>query len=309
MTRNSAGSSKGPEEEWSTLPKRDEKALAGLSDAGLPQGLDWIVPDGITSYSEMGSPTAQVHPYQFTTSMAALAEEKGAKIILGTVTAIDNTENRVKGVTYEDKASGKIRTLHATDVIIAAGPWSSRIFPGTPITAIRAHSVTIKADVSPYAIFTEISLPPSFGQAAATGSKAKRKRSKTVNPEMYARPNGEVYVCGEGDTRRALPKSADLVQVDDSRCADLVAYVAHISDALRDGEVLTRQACYLPSVGDGEGPLVGPTGVEGLLMATGHTCWGIQNSAATGKLISEYLWEGKAKSAAVDSLDPRKWFS
>lgn len=40
-------------------------------------------------------------------------------------------------------------------------------------------------------------------------------------------------------------------------------------------------------------------------MATGHTCWGIQNSAATGKLVSEMLFEGKARSADVRGLDPR----
>jgi glycine/D-amino acid oxidase-like deaminating enzyme len=309
VVNSPAGGSKSSKEDWSKLPKRDGKALASSKAADIPQDLDWIVPEGTTAYSEMGNPntTAQVHPYQFTTSMASLAEEKGVKIILGAVMAIDYTRNHVKSVTYEEKGSGKIHTLPATDVIIAAGPWSSHIFPEAPIDAIRAHSVTIKADVSPYAVFTEINLPPNFGRPAGANNKPKRKRSKTVSPEIYARPNGEVYACGEGDMQLPLPKTSDQVQVDDARCADLVAYVSHISDTLRDGEVLTRQACYLPSVSDGGGPLIGFTGIKGLLMATGHTCWGIQNSAATGKLVSEFLWEGKAKSASVESLDPRKW--
>lgn len=42
-------------------------------------------------------------------------------------------------------------------------------------------------------------------------------------------------------------------------------------------------------------------------MATGHTCWGIQNSCATGKLISEFVYEGSAKSARIDALDPRRF--
>jgi glycine/D-amino acid oxidase-like deaminating enzyme len=41
-------------------------------------------------------------------------------------------------------------------------------------------------------------------------------------------------------------------------------------------------------------------------MAAGHTCWGIQNSCGTGKLISEFLFDGEAKSAKIDSLDPRR---
>lgn len=51
--------------------------------------------------------------------------------------------------------------------------------------------------------------------------------------------------------------------------------------------------------------MIGETGIKGLLMATGHTCWGIQNSCATGKVMSEFVFEGRAKSANVGSLDPR----
>ena len=42
-------------------------------------------------------------------------------------------------------------------------------------------------------------------------------------------------------------------------------------------------------------------------MATGHTCWGIQNSCATGKVMSEFVFEGKARSAGVKACDPRLW--
>jgi glycine/D-amino acid oxidase-like deaminating enzyme len=104
-----------------------------------------------------------------------------------------------------------------------------------------------------------------------------------------------------------LPKTADLVQCDESRCQDVVDYVGSISKEMRDGEVLRRQACYLPSVAGGGGPVIGKTGVKGLVVATGHTCWGIQNSAATGKLVSEFVFEGEAKSAKIESLDPARF--
>ena len=86
----------------------------------------------------------------------------------------------------------------------------------------------------------------------------------------------------------------------------MIDYIGSISTTLRTGNVRTRQACYLPVVSGGGGPLIGETGIKGLLMATGHTCWGIQNSCATGKLISEFVFDGKAKSANIGSLDPRK---
>ena len=53
------------------------------------------------------------------------------------------------------------------------------------------------------------------------------------------------------------------------------------------------------------GPLVGHVGVKGLYMAAGHTCWGIQNAPGTGKVMSEFVFDGDAKSAKVKNLDPR----
>ena len=104
-----------------------------------------------------------------------------------------------------------------------------------------------------------------------------------------------------------LPKSTDEVETDMGRCQDIIDHVSSISDELRDGIVTAKQACYLPTVdGEAQGPLIGPTRVHGLLLAAGHSCWGIQNGPATGKLISEFIFDGKALSADIKSLDPRK---
>ena len=293
-----------------SLQKRDKTALAKLTAAGLPKELDWIAAESAKGYYEMGTPdnTAQVHPYQFTTSMAQLAEEKGVKVILGSVSSIEKSSGGVKSVTYEDKESTESHTIQATDVIISAGPWTKSVYPSAPISAMRAHSVTIKSKtpISAYALFTEISLPPDSGRTD-TFLKSKNQHMKQVTPEIYARPGNEAYACGEGDTMVPLPKASSEVQTDQARCQDIIDYVSSISDELRDGEVTARQACYLPNVQAASGgPLIGETGVKGLLIAAGHTCWGIQNGPGTGKLISEFVFDGKAKSAKIASLDPRK---
>ena len=292
-----------------SLKKRTKEAIGTLRAAGIPRDLDWFSADSVKDYSEMGDPdtTAQVHPYQFTTSMAKLAEEKGAKVIMGQVIDIGKSNNTVNSVTYKDKETSETETIPATDVIISAGPWTREVYPPAPISAMRAHSVTIRPSrpVSAYALFTDISLPLDFGR---TGEKVRSKgaRSKQVTPEIYARPNNEVYACGEGDTLVPLPKLSDDVVTDDARCQDIIDYVSSISDEMRDGEVTVRQACYLPNVdAASSGPLIGETGVKGLLLAAGHTCWGIQNGPGTGKLISEFVFDGKAKSAKIASLDPR----
>lgn len=308
LTKGSHRNGKTADGESLSLQKRDKAALNRLKTAGIPTDLDWVSPDTAVDYSSMGNPsnTAQVHPYQFTNAMAQLAEEKGVKIILGMVTNIDQSNGAVQAVSYKDKETSESHTIPATDVIISAGPWTRSVYPTAPITAMRAHSVTIKSKtpISPYALFTEITLPPDFGRTD-TFVKSKSARAKQVTPEIYARPGDEVYACGEGDTHVPLPKTTADVETDNSRCQDIIDYVSSISDQLRDGEVTARQACYLPNVQGASGPLIGHTVVKGLFMAAGHTCWGIQNGPGTGKLMSEFVFDGKAKSANVKSLDPR----
>ncbi|RMZ83587.1 hypothetical protein DV738_g1108, partial [Chaetothyriales sp. CBS 135597] len=264
------------------------------------------VEECVESYESMGglADTAQVHPYQFTTSMASLAEERGAKIILGKVSRIEDEDSPIKRVHYHPSSSSSSsspQVVEATDIIITAGPWSKHIWPSAPISNTRAHSVTIRPShpTSAHCLFTSLLLPKGF--------KPNNRSSQIVTPELYSRPNNEVYACGEGDHLAPLPASTADVVVDLDRCQDLVDYCSSISDELRDGQVLVRQACYLPLVSGGGGPMIGRTESPGVWIATGHTCWGIQNAPATGKLMSEFIFDGNAVSANIRDLDPKRW--
>ncbi|KAK7539839.1 FAD dependent oxidoreductase-like protein [Phyllosticta citribraziliensis] len=293
-----------------SLQKRTKEALGQLRAAGVPKDLDWVVPEGVRSYDAMGDPddTAQVHPYQFTTSMAKLAEEKGVRVVYGSVTDIKTSGDNVEAVSYAPKDGGETQTIPADKVVISAGPWTRNVFPKAPISATRAHSVVIKPTrpVSNYALFTSIELPSSNGSSKGGWRGAV---SETVAPEIYARPGQEVYACGDGDRLVPLPKTSDEVEVDEQRCQDVIDYVSTISDELQDGEIVAKQACYLPNVSRGSGgPIIGElSSIRGVVMAAGHTCWGIQNGPGTGKLVSEIVWDGKAKSANISSLSPAKW--
>ncbi|GMF78179.1 unnamed protein product [Aspergillus oryzae] len=288
-----------------SLQKRSAAALSKLKTARVPEDLDWLEPEGVRGYESMSDPgeTAQVHPYLFTTSIAKLAEEKGAKITLGSVTNIDYSGDSVKSVTYTSQENGESQTIPATDVVIAAGPWTRSVLPGAPISATRAHSVVIRPTrpVSGYTLFTNIEIPANF-------DPSKSSRPTVASPEIYARPDDTVYCCGEGDHTVPLPKTTVDVEVDQERCQDIINQVGSVSDELRDGQVCARQACYLPNVTAARGgPLIGHAGTKGLYLAAGHTCWGIQNAPGTGKLISEFVFDGAAKSAKIGSLDPRNY--
>ncbi|KAL6298483.1 FAD dependent oxidoreductase [Sparassis latifolia] len=268
---------------------------------GLPDDLLWVKAELTEAYSPMApaNATAQVHPYLFTTSMLELAKQRGVEYISGKATAInvDKSTGRVSGVTYTDSASAS-QTTTATHVVLAAGAWSPKILPALPIVGTRAHSITIRPQssvtISPYVLFTEIQFRPSA-----------RGRLQQVSPEIYARPDNEVYCCGPGDDS-AVPDTVDDVQVDQNACESIREHVASISNELREGTVDKRQACFLPVVGSGGGPIVGEaTGIaKGLIIATGHTCWGISNAPGTAKALTELIMEGKISCANLAKLQP-----
>ncbi|KAI1503534.1 FAD dependent oxidoreductase [Biscogniauxia marginata] len=305
-------------QEWQKLPKQDQAAKALLHESVLPADLDWINADLVREYDDMGLPgyteTAQVHPYQFTTSMADLARNGGAEIRINAKVAkigLNTAETTVKSIEYLDQTSNEMRTIQGvTDVVVAAGPWTGRILPSSKVEGLRAHSVVFEADVSPYAVFTNISLPNDWIPAHRAAKGQKRKHKGNVDPEVYARPGREVYACGEPDFNVPLPETADLVACDESQCDDLIAYIGTVSPVLGSAPIAAKQACYMPRhmrPGQESTPIIGRTSIDGLWVASGHTCWGIQNGPATGKLMSELILDGRAESADITELDPRQF--
>lgn len=266
----------------------------------MPADLDWVDEELTDAYKPLAASgeTAQVHPYEFTTSMIKLAQmyapEKlevieGAKVIsIEKKQVLDNkTQQQVAGVVYALSNSHSVH-IPADIVILAAGPWSPRLLHGLPITAIRAHSIVFEpsASISPHVLFTSI--------YDDTGEEN--------TPEIYPRPHNRVYVCGPGDDE-PLPELAADVKTSSDAVTKLRKLVQDISPRLRDGKVELEQACFLPL----GGPIIGAVDeVPGLIVATGHTCWGICNAPATGKAVAELVMDGSpSKNWKLAKLEPR----
>lgn len=273
----------------------------GREKKGLPNDLTWVNEDLTEKYEPMAGngDTAQVHPYLFTTSMLSLAQEGGAKFVTGRATTIQQDNGSVSGVRYVD-ANGEEMSLPATHVVVAAGAWSPYIVPKLPLSYTRAHSVVIRTKpditIAPYALFTEIDFPNAKGSI------------ESVSPEIYARPDGTVYACGSGDDA-PLPESVDDVQCEAAACNAIISQVGSISKELGDGDVCAMQACYLPQVTADGGPIIGEAVkiARGLIIATGHTCWGICNAPGTAKAVTELIMEGKVSCANLDRLNPARF--
>ncbi|KAF1735240.1 putative oxidoreductase TDA3 [Beauveria bassiana] len=316
--REAAPGAQGGEEGkvWEKLPKQDATAQELLKEAPLPKDLDWVDNDVVLDWTEMArggaADTAQVHPYHFTMSMAGLAEAAGVKTrTKAQVTDIKVKNGKVEGVEYKDRETGATVSLDdVTDLIVAAGPWTGKLLPRSKVDGLRAHSVVYEADLSAFAVFTDVELPRSFVPEHRAAKGEKRMHKGHVDPEIYARPFKEAYACGEPDTLVPLPDVVDDVRHDEGLCDDITAYIATFSRVLGAAPVKAKQACYLPRhmrFGQESGPLVGRTVVSGLYVASGHTCWGVQNAPATGKLMAEMLFDGEATSSNIDNLDPRKF--
>jgi glycine/D-amino acid oxidase-like deaminating enzyme len=273
----------------------------GRDKKGLPDNLTWVSEDLTVKYEPMAGEgdTAQVHPYLFTTSMLHLAQEAGTKLVTGRATSIEHHNGSVTGVRYID-VDGVESMVPATHAIVAAGAWSPRIVPKLPLGYTRAHSVVIRTapdvPIAPYALFTEIDFPNAKGSI------------ESVSPEIYARPDGTVYACGSGDDA-PLPESVDDVHCEVAACDAIVDQVKSISKELREGDVCARQACYLPQVTVGSGPIIGEAVkvARGLIIATGHTCWGICNAPGTAKAVTELIMEGGISCADLNRLSPARF--
>lgn len=157
----------------------------------------------------------------------------------------------------------------------------------------QAHSI-ILADAAPGG------LPAEALFLAYRGTDGKSQE-----PEIYPRPNGEVYVCG-ASTPTPLPSFADQVLPDAGAPARLHEAAAAASRHLAQAEVLREQACYLPCSPVGT-PAIGPVrGVRGLYVAAGHSCWGILNAPATGLALAELIVDGEASCVSLRAFEPTR---
>ena len=267
------------------MAARERTALAGGHRAPAPSWLDGA---GIVT-AALGSPdtTAQVHPARFTTALLDAARARGATLRMGVVEGIAWQNGAARGVTVDGT------TLEADAVVLALGPWTSRVARGLDLPTVyglKGYSVTLQAsDVPPQALFVDY--------RAADG--------RAFEPEIIPRPDGDVYVCGMADPQ-PLPESAEGVKVDDSECDVLARAAGRVSTALAAARVTRRQACYRPVTDDGL-PLIGRVpGVAGAYVATGHGPWGMLNAPATGLALAEMITEGEASTLDLRAFDPAR---
>ncbi|KAK6151187.1 hypothetical protein DH2020_016119 [Rehmannia glutinosa] len=246
--------------------------------------------------------TAQVHPQLFTKTLLSKAVEVyGLKVVIGKLEKVEVTEGEAKAVVLE--GGGEIE---ADAVVLALGPWTGKLsLLGSMfrISGLKAHSIVLEPKdpdaITPHALF--------FSYYPAQGGKP-------MDPEVYPRPTGEVYICGMSAEEEVPDDPEQVIPLPESiRVLKTVA--KNVSSHLVEGKanVKAEQACFLPCTDDSL-PVIGEVpGVKGCYVATGHSCWGILNGPATGAAVSELVLDGTASIVDLSRFSParfsrgRKW--
>ena len=175
------------------------------------------------------------------------------------------------------------------------GPWSKQAaewFSIPKIEAQRTHSILLRPDkpVTADAIFAEHNL----------------KHAGLKNHEVYPRPDGDVYTCGMSDNI-PLPDDPNDIEPNGNAAKRLKELCGMLSNNLGHADMYLTQACYLPMSLDSL-PLIGKIPhVEGAFIATGHSCWGILNSPATGEAMAELIATGKSSTLDLKPFDPARF--
>jgi len=158
------------------------------------------------------------------------------------------------------------------------------------VRGLKGYSVTLAAPELPaHALFVDY----------------RTADGRALEPEIFPRPDGEVYICGMADPA-PLPDSPEAVEVNDASCAILARAAGRVSTALATAQILKRQACYRPVTDDGL-PLIGRVPrVTGAYVATGHGPWGMLNAPATGLALAELITQGVASTVDLRPFDPAR---
>jgi glycine/D-amino acid oxidase-like deaminating enzyme len=296
----------------------------------------WLDANNITAVKALGSTadTAQVSPALLTDALIKEAVSLGCEFRLGTVERVvtidvdqvdaaaaaeslssssnnDDTDNAadaspltmspraIPGTTVLHRVTGVMvdgSLVEADVVVVAAGPWSNMFQDSFPIlsrvTGSKANSIVLRppasANITAHAIFFDF----------------KDQAGQHVTPEIYPRPNGDVYCCGNVEPNAVLPDSAADIEPSPDKIAELKQIIDHVSPALAACDIQVQQACFLPSHASGM-PLIGQLPhTSGAFVATGHTCWGILNGPATGEALAELIVCGKTTHVDLAPFDP-----
>jgi len=248
------------------------------------KGLEWT-DLGVCGSRALGdeSTIAQVLPKQLVDTMWAFAEGQGSEFRQGVVESLQIGDEGVDGVVIDGEV------VPADAVVLSMGPWGDvvrQVLPGLHMYGVKYHSVLMRTG----RVLNEAVFFSGMG-----------------DPEVYPRNDGDTYVTGFPDPPKVVTETPGNVEVREEMCSRLVDTMKLVSSEMQGAEVTTKQSCYLPVSRD-QLPVMGlAPGHSNVYIATGHGCWGILNSLASGLAMSELIVDGESRSVDLKAFDPQRF--
>lgn len=222
-----------------------------------------------------------VDPHMLTQALGKSATERGATVKTKTsVTDIITEDEQVVGVEAEDG------NYEVDTVVNAAGPWAHRVAEMVGVEVPIDHMVRRIMVTSP---------------AGDPGSPL------IIDPErecyFKTEQNGSMLVCDQGQDIHDIddPDTAVGGEISYSYYLDASETVKPLVPVITDLDVINGWAGIQSHTPDGHAVL-GPTDVEGFLLACGLSGHGVQQAPSIGAAIADLIVEGETDVFNVDHL-------
>lgn len=219
-------------------------------------------------------------------AFAAAARKLGVKVRQSTTITklLQGDDDRVIGAELADGS-----TVYADTVIVAAGPWTPALTEpvGVPVDvrAQRAQLVLIdQGEPTP--------VVPVLSDLAGLSYVCRE-------------PNGELLV---GNSDHAAPQYIDpdnyINRADESTIDKIIMKMGHRLPDMPDPRITSSYVGAYDVTPD-YNPIIGPSPVDGLFLATGFSGHGFKISPAVGKLVADLLLSSSTTLKNVDPHDFR----
>ncbi len=207
---------------------------------------------------------ARIDPPLLLRALHIAAERAGAQFRTGSyVRGVIERGGRATGVSIEDGSE-----LAADRVVVAAGSWTSLIAGvGLPEDAVK----------------------PARGQIVALSSASPLLRGVVFGPRCYLVPRD--------DGRTLIGSTLEFVgfrkQVTARAVRDLLDAALELVPSLADAELSDAWSSFRPFTSD-QRPLLGPSDVAGLVLASGHYRNGILLAPITAEIVTRVVHDEPA---------------
>lgn len=224
-----------------------------------------------------------IPPASATTAWATLAEERGARLIVGAAGRPLVESGVATGVVLDDGT-----TIGADVVVVATGPWTSDLLDdGGRSARIRATwgvTLQLRLDGDAPRHIVEEDEVDAINRAAAATERASRVVDGDP-PSLFSLASaGGISTLGS----TFLPSEPDPVRI----APLLLRRAAEFLPLIETAEVLERRICARPQSVDGR-PFIGPVaGVDGMFVCAGHGPWGISAGPASAAMVARAILDG-----------------